>query len=76
MVLAAAYGQLGQRDEAGRALQELLKLRPDIAQIARPALQMRFEPELVAHLIDGLRKAGLGIADEQSSVPDSPTAKK
>ena len=28
---AAAYGQLGQRDAAGKALRELLKLRPDFA---------------------------------------------
>ena len=61
MALAAAYGQLGQRDEAGEAVQELLKLKPNIARIARPALQMRFDPELVEHLIDGLRKAGLEI---------------
>jgi adenylate cyclase len=61
MAPAAAYGQLGQRDEAGKAVQELLKLKPNIALIARPALQMRFDPELVEHLIDGLRKAGLEI---------------
>ncbi len=63
MALAAAYGQLGLIDEAGKAVQELVKLSPDIAMIARPALQMRFEPELVEHLIDGLRKAGLEIVD-------------
>ena len=62
MALAAAYGQLGMPDEAGKALQELLKLRPDMATIARPALQIRFEPEFAEHLIDGLRKAGLEIA--------------
>jgi adenylate cyclase len=61
MAPAAAYGQLGQRDEAGKAVQELLKLKPNIALIARPALQMRFDPELVEHLIDSLRKAGLEI---------------
>ena len=62
-VLAAAYGQLGQRDEAGKAVQELLKLRPDVALIARPALGTRFGPELAEHMIEGLRKAGLEIAD-------------
>ncbi len=63
IVLAAAYGQLGQREEASKALQELLKLMPKIALIARPALGMRLDPEMVEHLIDGLRKAGLEIAD-------------
>jgi hypothetical protein len=57
----AAYGQLGQRDEAGKAVQQLPQLKPNIALIARPALQMRFDPELVEHLIDSLRKAGLEI---------------
>jgi TolB-like protein/Tfp pilus assembly protein PilF len=67
MALAVAYGQLGQRDEAGKAVQELLKLRPDIALIARPALGMSLDPELVEHVIDGLRKAGLEISGEKSS---------
>ena len=34
MVLAAAYGQLGQRDEAGKAVQKLFKLRPDVALLS------------------------------------------
>jgi TolB-like protein/Tfp pilus assembly protein PilF len=62
MTLASAYAQLGQREEAGRAVQELLKLNPQAAQIARPLMLRVFEPELVEHLIDGLRKAGLDIA--------------
>jgi adenylate cyclase len=64
MALAAVYGQLGQHDEAAKAVQELLKLRPDMAAIARPALGMRFDLETVEHLIDGLRKAGLEIPGE------------
>ncbi len=74
MALAVAYGQLGQRDEAGKAVQELLKLRPNVAELARPALGMRFEPELVEHLIDGLRKAGLEIAGEQETPVPAPSA--
>jgi hypothetical protein len=61
MAPAAAYGQLGRREAAGKAVQERFKLKPNIALIARPALQMRFDGELVEHLIDGLRKAGLEI---------------
>ena len=67
LVLAAAYGQLGQHDEARKAVQELLKLRPDIALIARPALGMSFDPELVEHLIEGLRKAGLEIGSRDQA---------
>ena len=59
IVLAAAYGQLGQRDEAGNAVRELLKLMPEVALLARPGLEMLLEPELVEDMIDGLRKAGL-----------------
>ncbi len=59
---AAACGQLGQRDAAGKALRELLKLRPDFAATVRSDLEKWWEPEYVERLIDGLRKAGLEIA--------------
>ena len=62
--LAAIYGQLGQREEARKAVQELLKLNPHAAQMARTALQGVFEPDFVEHLLDGLHKAGLEIPDE------------
>ena len=32
---AAAYGQLGEREAAGKALRELLEMRPDFAASAR-----------------------------------------
>ncbi len=64
LALAAVYGQLGQRDEASKAVQDLLKLRPDIGPILRPALLIRFDPEMAENVIDGLRKAGLEIADK------------
>ena len=72
MALAAAYAQLGQADEARKAIQELMKLRPDIAQIARYALGISLDPELVEHLIDGLRKAGLDIPKTHISEKDAP----
>ncbi len=57
---AAAYGQLGRPDEAKRALSEMR------AQWSGPAGGIRedlierngFAPELVEHLLEGLRKAG------------------
>ena len=33
------------------------------------------EPELVEQLIDGLRKAGMEIASEESSAPGEPAAR-
>jgi TolB-like protein len=60
--LAAAYGQLGEREAAGRSLRELLRIRPDIASILRNYVERWWTPEYVEHFIDGLRKAGLEIA--------------
>ena len=61
--MAAAYGQLGERDAAGKALRDLLKLRPDFADTIRKDVEKWWEPDYGKHLIDGLRKAGLEIAD-------------
>jgi adenylate cyclase len=65
MIFAAIYGQLGQQEEAGKALQELLKLNPHAVQTLRPGSRL-FEPELVEHIVEGLRKAGLEIPDAGS----------
>jgi TolB-like protein len=60
--LATAYGQLGEREAASNAVRELLAVRPDFAAVAREELEKWWDPELVQHLIEGLRKAGLEIA--------------
>jgi TolB-like protein/Tfp pilus assembly protein PilF len=86
MLMAAASGQLGNRDAAGKALQELLRLRPDYSAVARDDLGKWFAPELVEHLIDGLCKAGLDVAaadgadarapePSQASTPAEATAR-
>lgn len=64
--LAAAYGQLGEREAARKALRELLAIRPDFAVVAREELGKWWDPELVEHLIAGLRKAGLEIGPNPS----------
>ena len=69
---AAAFGQLGQHEDAQNSLRELLALRPNFASTARQDYAKWFEPEMVEHLIDGLRKAGLEIAGDQSSAPPTP----
>ena len=59
------YGQLGEREAARNALREFLVLRPDFATMARQeAAKLWWDSELVEHLIDGLHKAGLEIAEE------------
>ena len=60
--LAAVYGQLGERDAASQSLREMLKLIPSFGEIGRALKSKWFDPELVEHLLDGLRKAGLEIA--------------
>ena len=59
--MAAACGQLGDRDAAARAVRDLLKLRPDFAARVRKDIEKWWEPEYVERLIDGWRKAGLNV---------------
>jgi TolB-like protein len=79
---AAALGQLGRREEARKAVQDVLALRPDFAAAARREYAKWYDSELIDQLIDGLRKAGLEIPEEArpaavalksepSSAPDS-----
>ena len=71
-MLAAVYGQLGERDAAARALRELLRLRPDFAATARRDLEKWWEPEYVDRLIEGLAKAGLRIPPEKGTAAPPP----
>jgi TolB-like protein len=59
---AAIYGQLGEQEKSRDAVRALLALRPDFATTAREELAKWWDPELVEHMMEGLRKAGLGIA--------------
>jgi TolB-like protein/Tfp pilus assembly protein PilF len=74
LALAATYGQLGERESAARALRELLTLRPTFATEARAELQKWWDPDLVERLMDGLRKAGLGLAPATASAPPTTAA--
>jgi TolB-like protein/Flp pilus assembly protein TadD len=58
--LAAVYGQLGDRQAARQAVRELLAQKPDFGDTAREEWGRWTGPgELLDHLVDGLRKAGL-----------------
>ncbi len=62
VVLAAIQGQLGNQDEARRALDRAWALNPSVVKDPRAALRVHNVPEeLVDRLIDGLRKAGLEV---------------
>jgi serine/threonine protein kinase/tetratricopeptide (TPR) repeat protein len=72
--LATAYAQLGERDAASNAVRELLTIRPDFPVVARDELRKWWDAELIQHLIDGLRKAGLEIADDDAAPPAKHSA--
>ena len=61
--LAAAYGQLGELEAGRNALRELLLIRPNFATTSREELEKWHDAELTDHVHEGLRKAGLEIAD-------------
>lgn len=71
---AAAYGQLGDREGAAKAISELLKLRPDAITKLQTDVEKWFNPEYGAHLLEGLRKAGLDIPKDQgaAAAPSHP----
>jgi tetratricopeptide (TPR) repeat protein len=65
---ATAYGHLGRTAEARAAIDKLLELYPDFGNKAREELESIYwpNPEYIERYIDGLRKAGLEIADKPS----------
>jgi adenylate cyclase len=66
---AAAFGQLGETEPASKAVSELLLIRPDFAVTARGEIGKYFDPELLDHFIDGLRKAGLEVPPAPETNP-------
>jgi tetratricopeptide (TPR) repeat protein len=60
-LFASVLGQLDDREASTQAVRELLALQPDFAQTARDQFERWYLPDLVEHLIDGLRKAGLEV---------------
>ena len=67
--LAVSYAQLGRSAEASNALHDLLALVPNYAQVAHEMHSRWLEPELVEHMMDGLRKAGLAPSGAAVSLP-------
>ncbi|MEN8163753.1 MAG: tetratricopeptide repeat protein [Acidobacteriota bacterium] len=61
LILAAAYGQLGELAAARKALDDLLAQKEDFAQSGRKLMEKWFDPALSEHLMEGLCKAGLEI---------------
>ena len=59
VILAAAYGQSGQLEEARAEAAEVLRINPGFTIKRYKRLSVYKNPEDAAHRIDGLRKAGL-----------------
>jgi TolB-like protein len=59
LMLAVSQAQLGELGAARNAVQELLRIRPDFSVVQREELNKWWDAELIEHVIDGLRKAGL-----------------
>jgi TolB-like protein/tetratricopeptide (TPR) repeat protein len=66
---SAAYGQLGDRVAANKAVQNLLKVQPGFAGIVRKHIERWWDGEYVERLIDGWRKAGLEIPPAHTTPP-------
>jgi TolB-like protein/Tfp pilus assembly protein PilF len=74
LALAVAQAQLGDLQAARNAVRQLIELKPNFAGEARAELGKWWDPELVEHLIDGLRKAGLEIAPEKGAATPAPAS--
>ena len=61
-LLTAACAQLGDHAASDDAMREVRRRTADVAGEARALFEKWFEPRLVEHLMDGLRKAGLAAA--------------
>jgi hypothetical protein len=69
--MASACGHLGRRAQAAAAVRDLLALDPEFAAHARSYVgTWHFVSGLMDPILEGLRKAGLSIPENESS--DSP----
>ena len=67
LVMASACGHLGRRAEAKAAVRDLLALDPEFAAHARSNVgTWHFASGLMEPILEGLRKAGLSIPEDES----------
>ena len=74
VALTVIYSQLGEMEQARTALRQLLKLRPDFADIAREELGKWWLPDMVEQMLGDLRKAGLNAPGASAALPLSLSA--
>ena len=62
VIIAAVYGELGDKAAAASHVEKVLKLRPDYAKTFRADWRnRRFQEDFIEKIADGLRKAGLAV---------------
>jgi hypothetical protein len=62
-VLAMIYGQTGNKDDATHEVDEILRLYPNFKDKAQFEFERRnIDPAIIARMLDGLRNAGLDVA--------------
>ena len=66
IVLAAAHGQLGEQEPAAAAVRALLTQIPSFSADPRAILNTWIQADMVEHLVQGLQKAGMSIAEAAS----------
>ena len=66
IVLAAAHGQLGEQQPASAAVRALMTQVPSFSANPRAILNTWLQADMVEHLIQGLQKAGMSIAEAAS----------
>jgi hypothetical protein len=66
IVLAAAHGQLGEQQPASAAVRAVITQIPSFSANPRAILNTWIQPDMVGHLIQGLQKAGMSIAETAS----------
>ena len=69
LLMAAACAQVGDREAAAAAVREAVRLRPSVAETFVADAEKWFDPAFAAHLIDGLRKAGLDVRGTAAASP-------
>ncbi len=73
LVMASACGHLGRRTEAAAAVRDLLALDPEFAAHARSNVATwHFASGLMEPILEGLRKAGLSIPENESPALPKP----
>ena len=66
IVLAAAHGQLGEQQPASAAVRAVMTQIPSFSANPRAILNTWIQADMVEHLIQGLQKAGMSIAEAAS----------